>query len=106
MGGKPVADVFVFAPWNLRARRESESGYEAARAASLASREYIEQSSILAPHVLLCHNSTTTQTYREGARVAELRIGEGEENERGGGEFFSALPVAWKIVTVSVPTSS
>jgi hypothetical protein len=73
MRGKQAADIFVFAPWNLRARQES--GYAGARAAPLASREFIEQSSALTPRVpLLCHYSTRTQTYRDGARVAELRI--------------------------------
>ena len=99
MRGKQVAYVFVFAPWNLRARRAS--GYEGARVASLASLEFIEQTSVLTPHVPLWYrNSTTTQMYREGARVAELSIE--VTTAAANFEFTLVLPVAWKFVTCPV----
>ena len=54
-----IGDDFVFALWNLRVRRKS--GYEGAKAASLASREFIEESPVLKGHVpLLCHNRLLT----------------------------------------------
>ena len=69
-GRKSSYRCFCLRAMELSTRRES--GYEGARAALLASREFIEQSSVLTPHVpLLCHNSTTIRKYREGARVAE-----------------------------------
>lgn len=75
--GKASCRYLRLCAMKFKARRES--GYENTRAASLAPREFIEESSAWTPPVTCAvivplQYSTTTQTYREGTCVAELRI--------------------------------